>query len=136
MPLGGGFVDRAASDEIGSGMGIDVFRLDDACCYERGHDRVILCDLLESRGFAIEVEPTIAHMRYVGGGIHDQGCRHRRAHIVSLLPVVPVHQLVGILHACGEQGQKVLWLPRLPSHRATYIVAQSLHTPPAASLSL
>src|SRR6266568_3482029 len=65
-------------------MGIDVLRLDDACCYERGHDRVILCDLRESPGFAIKVKPTIAHMRYVGGVIHDQGYRHRRAHIVSL----------------------------------------------------
>src|SRR5258708_8214113 len=117
-------------------MGIDVFRLDDACCQQPGHDRVISCDLPKSGVVAIEVESTIAHMRYVGGGIHDQGCRHRRAHLVSLLPVVPVHQLVGILHASRAQGEKVLWLPRLPSHRATYIVAQSLHTPPAASLSL
>jgi hypothetical protein len=72
----------------------------------RGHDRVISCDLRESRGLAIEVEPTIAHMRYVGGGIHYQGCRHRRAHLVSLLPVLLIHRLVGMLDGCGEQGRK------------------------------
>src|SRR5260370_17483414 len=91
-------------------MGIDVLRLDDACCYERGHDRVILCDLRESGGVAIQVKPTIAHMRYVGGGIHDQGYRYRCAHSVSLLPVVLIHHLVGILDPSGGEGEQCLWL--------------------------
>src|SRR5258708_13967822 len=117
-------------------MGIDVLRLDDACCYERGHDRVILCDLRESGGVAIKVKPTIAHMRYVGGGLHDQGCRHRRAHSVSLLPVVLIHHLVGVLDACGEEGENCPWLQLLRAEGARHIFGQGPHSEPTRFLPM
>ena len=89
-------------------MGIDVFGLVDSRCHESGNHRVILCDLGQSFGWAIEVEPAIADMRHVGGRINHQGRSHRRSHFGSLLLVALVHHPIGILDAFDEQGEQCL----------------------------
>ena len=66
-------------------------------------------DLRESRGFAVEVEPTIAHMGDVGGGLTQQGNRHCRAHNGVLLLIALIHDPIGILDACAEQRKQELW---------------------------
>src|SRR6266404_7640041 len=49
------FLAQTTIDEIAPGVGINVFRLDDSRCCESGHERVILRNLRQSAGVAVEV---------------------------------------------------------------------------------
>ena len=126
----GGFLAQTAIELIAAGVRIDLVRLDDARSHERGHHRVITCDLRESRGRAIEVEPTVTDMDDRGGRLAQQHSRHRGPHDGLLLLVALIHDPIGILDACTDQGKQRFRRALLGAQRARHVRNQGLDGEP------
>ena len=69
---------------------------------------MVLRELRQPYGFAVQVAPAIADMGHIGCGIDYQGRCHRRSHIGALLLVTLVQHPIGVLDACSEQGEEGL----------------------------
>ena len=74
----------------------------------------------------MEVESAVAHVRYVGGRLDHQDSGHGGAHHGFLLLVALIHDPIGRLDTCPEQGKKVLWQPLLCAQGARDVLGQGL----------